>query len=134
MVDRTANLISSIVEFAKTLVWPAVLIWIVQRFRAQLSDLLKRLGSVKVAGNEFSFEKAIVQQSQLVLQAVSTEPDNKQALEAAKKLSLALASNSVQPASPKKLWRHCTRACKKSNEQRVPSFYIPDQSIDDNLK
>jgi hypothetical protein len=47
----------ALLEFLRSLLWPAVFVWIVIRFRAQVEKLLERLTTVKVAGNEFAFQQ-----------------------------------------------------------------------------
>ena len=73
MNENTVRVVTALVDLVKALVWPALVVWLVLRFRTQLSELLARMASVKVAGNEFVF-----QQSPEKLPAV--EPKSKQTL------------------------------------------------------
>jgi hypothetical protein len=59
MSDATTKLATASLEFAKALVWPLALLWVLHRFRTQLSDLLARVGSVKVAGSEWVFQEPL---------------------------------------------------------------------------
>ena len=43
-------------QFLSSLLWPAILFWLLWRFRKQIEQLLLRLASVKVAGSEFVFQ------------------------------------------------------------------------------
>lgn len=56
MDDSTAKLYSTTLEFLGKLAWPAVILYALYKFRVQLSQLLTRLGSVKVAGSEWVFQ------------------------------------------------------------------------------
>ena len=54
------EIVVAIMTFLSSLVWPAVFIWLVVRFRPQVEQLLNRLSTVKVAGSEFAFQQAAV--------------------------------------------------------------------------
>jgi hypothetical protein len=56
MAEPTTNLVAALIDFAKSLIWPAVLLWVIHRFGSQISALLSRLGSLKVAGSEWVFQ------------------------------------------------------------------------------
>jgi hypothetical protein len=57
MDESAIKLITALIGFTKALVWPVVLIWVLHRFGAQISALLGRLGSLKVAGSEWVFQE-----------------------------------------------------------------------------
>jgi hypothetical protein len=57
MDESAIKLTTALVDFVKALVWPAVLMWVLHRFGAQISALLSRLGSLKVAGSEWVFQQ-----------------------------------------------------------------------------
>src|SRR5712691_5156398 len=54
------EIVVAVLTFLSSLVWPAVFIWLVIRFRPQVAQLLNRLSTVKVAGSEFAFQQAAV--------------------------------------------------------------------------
>lgn len=54
------EIVIAILTFVSSLVWPAVFIWLVIRFRPQVVLLLNRISTVKVAGSEFAFQQAAV--------------------------------------------------------------------------
>src|SRR5207249_6434991 len=56
MDDNSIKLVSALADLIKALVWPALFVWLVLRFRNQVSELLTRLMSLKVAGSEFGFQ------------------------------------------------------------------------------
>jgi hypothetical protein len=56
MDEPTAKLYSAVLELIGKLVWPGVLLYALLRFRNQVTLLLTRLGSVKVAGSEWVFQ------------------------------------------------------------------------------
>lgn len=60
MSDNSIKLVSALVDLIKALVWPALVVWLVLRFRVQVTELLTRLGSFKVPGGEFVFQQASV--------------------------------------------------------------------------
>jgi hypothetical protein len=60
MSDNWFKLVSAIVDLIKALAWPALVVWLLLRFRVQVGELLTRLGSFKVAGGEFVFQQASV--------------------------------------------------------------------------
>ena len=66
MDDVTTRLATASLEFAKALVWPVALLWILHRFRPQLSDLLARIGSVKIAGSEWVFQEPLPKAAETV--------------------------------------------------------------------
>jgi hypothetical protein len=57
MDESAIKLITAFISLVKALVWPVVLIWVLHRFGAQISALLARLGSLKVAGSEWVFQQ-----------------------------------------------------------------------------
>jgi hypothetical protein len=60
MTDNDIKFAAALIDLVKALVWPALVIWLVLRFRIQVSELLTRLGSFKVPGGEFVFQQAAV--------------------------------------------------------------------------
>lgn len=63
------ELVIAILQFLTALIWPAVFVWLVIRFKNQFEKLLNRLNSADVAGNKFVFQQSS-------LEAAST-PDAK---------------------------------------------------------
>jgi hypothetical protein len=60
MNDSDIKLAAALIDLVKALVWPALVIWLVLRFRIQVTELLTRLGSFRVPGGEFVFQQASV--------------------------------------------------------------------------
>ena len=56
MSEATIKLITALIGLIKALVWPALLLWLIHHFKDEISRLLSRLGSVKVAGSEWVFQ------------------------------------------------------------------------------
>lgn len=91
MDDTFLKLVTAALDFAKALVWPTFLIWFIYHFRTDISELLRRLGSVKLAGSEWVFQKveqlqAELQKTNLVVGGLSEDPKNPQALQGARNL------------------------------------------------
>jgi hypothetical protein len=91
MNDNVLKLIVAALDLAKALVWPALLIWFVLRFRTDIAALVGRIGSMKVGSVEWVFQKveqiqAELQKTNLVVGGLSENPNNPKALEAAKTL------------------------------------------------
>src|ERR1700693_317256 len=57
MDEPTVKFVAALVDLVKALAWPAVAVWLVLRFRVQVSQLLTRLASLKVGGGEFVFQQ-----------------------------------------------------------------------------
>jgi hypothetical protein len=64
MDESTTKLVTALIDFAKSLIWPAILLWVIHLFGAQISALLSRLGSLKVAGSEWVFQPPAPQSAQ----------------------------------------------------------------------
>jgi hypothetical protein len=64
MDEATTKLVTALIDFAKSLIWPIILLWVIHRFGAQISALLSRLGSLKVAGSEWVFQPPAPQSEQ----------------------------------------------------------------------
>ena len=79
MDSSKIQIYTATLEFLGRLVWPSVLLFVVFRFRRQISDLLARLGSVKVAGSEWVFQaptdKAVTSAKELRTAKLETGPD-----------------------------------------------------------
>jgi hypothetical protein len=57
MDDGTSKVILATLDFLGKLAWPGALLFIVFSFRRQVGELLNRLGSLKVAGSEWVFQR-----------------------------------------------------------------------------
>jgi hypothetical protein len=57
MDDADLKFVTALVDLVKAVVWPAVVVWLVLRFRVHVSHLLARLASLKVGGSEFVFQQ-----------------------------------------------------------------------------
>jgi hypothetical protein len=57
-MNKDAALVTAILTFLTALIWPAVFIWVVIRFRTQFENLLDRLTSADVVGNKFVFQQS----------------------------------------------------------------------------
>jgi hypothetical protein len=65
MNENTVKLVAAVVDLVKGLVWPAIVVWLILRFREQVSGLLTRLASIKVAGQEFVFQPQVAKATEV---------------------------------------------------------------------
>lgn len=55
-MEKELSIISVILNFLSSLIWPGVFVWLILKFKPQFEHLLNRMISAKIAGNEVVFQ------------------------------------------------------------------------------
>lgn len=79
MSQQTSKVLIAILELIGHLIWPALVLFVILKFKTYIEALLTRLGSLKIAGSEWVFQsptdKDVKTNSDALIQKINVGPD-----------------------------------------------------------